>query len=249
MSNPLSISTRAPKSLDKEKIKAKTEFLKREIEELQKILFAQAKHSLLIILQGIDASGKDGLIANVFSGLNPHGCNVFAYKAPTDNERAHDFLWRIHQNAPAKGMIHIFNRSHYEDLLVPVVNKTANAKTIKHRIDDINHFEHMLQHNNTHILKFYLHISKEEQKERLTERKTNPKKYWKHNDGDWNTSKKWNDYMKAYRHVFSHCNDPEWTIIPSDQNWYKEFIAAGKVLDALKKMKLEYPGLDEKKTD
>jgi PPK2 family polyphosphate:nucleotide phosphotransferase len=246
MSNPLSISTRAPKHLDKEKIKAKTEFLKKEIGELQKILFAQAKHSLLIILQGVDASGKDGLIANVFSGLNPLGCNVYAYKVPTPEEAAHDFLWRIHKNTPPKGMIHIFNRSHYEDLLVPVIEKTAGPETLKHRVSDINHFEQLLHHNNTHVLKLYLHISKEEQKERLTDRKTNPKKYWKHKDEDWDNRRKWHAYMEAYKKIFHQCNKPQWHIIPADQNWYKEYLVADIVLKSLKKMKLEYPGLDEK---
>jgi PPK2 family polyphosphate:nucleotide phosphotransferase len=237
----LSISTHAPKSLDKEKTKVKTELLKKEMADLQKILFAEGKHSLLIILQGIDASGKDGLVANVFTGLNPFGCNVFAFKTPTPQERAHDFLWRIHQATPARGMIHIFNRSHYEDLLVPVVNKELDEEKIKKRIEDVNNFEKLLKDNNTHILKFYLHISKAEQKERLTERQTNPKKYWKHNDGDWDTSKKWVAYMNAYEHIFKHCNSPKWHIVPADQNWYKEYIVAKKVLEKLKELKLEYP--------
>jgi PPK2 family polyphosphate:nucleotide phosphotransferase len=241
MPNRLSISTRAPKTLDKEKTKAKTELFREEIAELQKVLYAQGKHSLLIILQGIDASGKDGLIANVFSGLNPLGCTVFAYKAPTKDELAHDFLWRIHKNTPPRGMIHIFNRSHYEDLLVPVVNGMLDAATIKHRISDINHFELMLKNNNTHVLKFYLHISQEEQKVRLNERKTNPKKFWKHNDGDWATSRKWNNYMEAYLRIFRHCDFPEWHIIPADQNWYKDHLVAKKVLEALRGMKLAYP--------
>ena len=240
MPNPLSISTRAPKDFEKEKIKAKTDFLKKEIEALQKILYAQAKHSLLIILQGIDAAGKDGLIASVFSG-----CNVYAFKAPTAEELAHDFLWRIHKNTPPKGMIHIFNRSHYEDLLVPVVNKMIDDKQVKSRMADINNFEQLLQNNNTHVLKFYLHISKSEQKERLIERKTNPKKFWKHNDEDWDTNHKFGDFMNAYRNIFKNCNNPEWHIIPADQNWYKEYLVAKKVLNTLQRLKLEYPKLDE----
>ena len=245
MSNPLSISTRAPKGFDKDKFKVKTDFLKKEIEDLQKILYAQAKHSLLLILQGIDASGKDGLIANVFSGLNPLGCNVYAFKAPTADELAHDFLWRVHKNTPPKGMIHIFNRSHYEDLLVPVVNKMIDSKQIKTRIADINNFEQLLYNNNTHVLKFYLHISKDEQKDRLNERKTNPKKYWKHNDEDWETNDKWGAFMNAYRTIFKHCNNPEWNIIPADQNWYKEYLVAKKVLNTLQRLKLEYPKLEK----
>lgn len=245
MTNKLSISTRAPKTLDKEKTKVKTELLKKEIAEQQKIFFAEEKHSLLIILQGLDASGKDGLIANVFSGLNPLGCNVFAYKTPTKDELAHDFLWRIHKNTPPRGMIHIYNRSHYEDLLSPVVNGTLDAKQIHNKIVDINNFEQLLKNHDTHVLKFYLHISPEEQKERLTERKTNPKKYWKHNDEDWNTSKKWKDYMSAYDRIFKFCDDPKWITIPADQNWYKEYLVATKVLEALQELKLAYPSMHE----
>lgn len=241
----LSISTRAPKSFNKEKTKAKTEVLRKEIEELQKVLYAQGKHSLLIVLQGIDASGKDGLIANVFSGLNPLGCAVFAYKAPTKEELAHDFLWRIHKNTPPLGMIHIFNRSHYEDLLVPVVEGKLDEIEIKKRISDINNFELMLKNNHTHVLKFYLHISPEEQKERLEERKTNPKKFWKHNDGDWATSRKWKKYMEAYLRIFKYCDYPKWNIIPADQNWYKEYLVAKKVLEAMRELRLAYPSMEE----
>lgn len=245
MTKFLSISTRAPKSFDKEKTKVKTALLKTEIAELQKILYAQGKHSLLIVLQGLDASGKDGLIADVFRGLNPLGCRVYAFKAPTKEELAHDFLWRIHQNTPERGMIHIFNRSHYEDLLVPVVNKQLDDEKIKKRISDINNFEALLNNHSTHILKFYLHISKEEQKERLAERKTNPKKFWKHNDNDLATTQQWNDFMTAYSQIFKHCNAPAWNIIPADQNWYKEYLVAQKVLETLRGLKLEYPTMGE----
>lgn len=241
MHNRISLSTRAPKPFDKEKTKIKTELIKQEIVEQQKILYAQRKHSLLFILQGLDASGKDGLIANVFSGLNPLGCSVFAYKAPTEDELAHDFLWRIHKNTPPRGMIHIFNRSHYEDLLSPVVAGMLDNDKIKARIVDINNFEMVLKNHDTHVVKFYMHISKEEQTERLTERKTNPKKFWKHSDGDWATSKKWDDYMAAYRHIFKNCNSPKWNIIPADQNWYKEYLVAKIVLDTLLELKMTYP--------
>jgi PPK2 family polyphosphate:nucleotide phosphotransferase len=240
-----SIPTRAPKSLDKEKTKVKTQLLKTEIAEQQKMLYAQGKHSLLIVLQGLDASGKDGLIASVFTGLNPLGCSVFAYKAPTAEELAHDFLWRIHKNTPARGMIHIFNRSHYETLLTPVVDGKFDEAEVKRHVTDINNFELLLENRNTHVLKFYLHISPEEQLERLNERKTNPEKFWKHNDGDWATSKKWKEFLKAYEHIFKHCNSPEWNIIPADQNWYKEYLVAEKVLEVLLSLKLTYPAKTE----
>jgi PPK2 family polyphosphate:nucleotide phosphotransferase len=242
MSHKLSsISTRAPKSLVKDDIKAKTQVLVQKIAEHQKILYAQSKYSMLIILQGIDASGKDGLIANVFSGLNPLGIDVAAFKAPTEDERKHDFLWRIHQQTPARGMIHIFNRSHYEDILVPVVHQQIDKNTLHQRVRDINNFESMLENNGTVILKFYLHISREEQKERLLERQTNPKKFWKHNDGDWETRKKWKDYMDTYEYIFEKCNKPEWQVVPADQNWFKEYTVASKVCAAIEKLKLEYP--------
>lgn len=242
-----SIPTRAHKNFVKESTKAKTHVYKKKIAEYQKVFFAEGKYSLLIILQGLDASGKDGLIADVFSGLNPFGVNVAAFKAPTEEERKHDFLWRIHKETPAKGMIHIFNRSHYEDLLVPVVDKLIDKNQIAGRIQDINNFEKLLEDNGTVILKFYLHISREEQHERLLERKTNPKKFWKHNDADWNTRNKWSSYQSAYENIFHNCNKPQWNIIPADQNWYKEYLVAKKVCETLESLKLEYPKFEKTK--
>lgn len=237
----LSVSTRAPEKLNKEKIKAKTALLVTEMAGYQKILFAESRRSILVVLQGIDASGKDGLIANVFTGLNPFGVQVCAFKAPSEEEASHDFLWRIHHDCPPRGMIHVFNRSHYEDILVPRVNKLLSDKEIAQRMKDINHFEAMLKNEGTVILKFYMHISREEQGERLRERKTNPEKHWKHNDDDWKARRKWDDYMDAYELIFKKCNSPEWNIIPADQNWYKEYLVALKIHDTLRKMKLQYP--------
>lgn len=239
----LKISTRAPQSLHKQKIKAKTELIKTEIAHFQKVLYAEKQHSLLIVLQGIDASGKDGLIADVFTGLNPLGVNVCAFKAPNETELSHDFLWRIHPHCPAKGMIQIFNRSHYEDVLVPVVNNTLSKKALQHRIDDINHFEKMLRNEGTTVLKFYLHVSREEQAIRLKERQTNPEKFWKHNDDDWKARRKWDAYMSTYEMIFRKCNDPEWHIIPADQNWYKEYRAAVIVRDVLRRLNPKYPAM------
>lgn len=239
----LKVSTRAPEKLNKEKTKAKTALLITEMASYQKVLFAEGKRSILVVLQGIDGSGKDGLIAGVFSGLNPFGVNVAAFKAPSEEERAHDFLWRVHQECPARGMIQVFNRSHYEDILVPRVNKLLSEKDLAKRMTDINHFETMLQNEGTTILKFYLHISRKEQAERLRERKTNPEKFWKHNDDDWKTRRKWDNYMKAYELLFRKCNTPEWNIVPADQNWYKEYLVALKIRDTLKAMNLQYPSL------
>ena len=238
-----SSSTRAPKNVEKDNIKDKTAHLLQELKELQKVLFAQSKYSVLIVLQGLDASGKDGAVNKVFSGLNPLGVDVHAFKAPTEEELKYDFLWRIHQKVPAKGEITIFNRSHYEDVLVPVVEKWIDEKTLKARYDHINNFENLLIEHNTIVLKYYLHISQEEQIERLTERKTNPEKFWKHSDGDWDTSKKWDKYMKAYHDIFRYCNAPRWTVVPADQNWYKEYIITDSLVSQLKKLDLKYPKL------
>jgi PPK2 family polyphosphate:nucleotide phosphotransferase len=238
------ISTRAPKAADKEKTKAKTEKLLLELDELQNLLIAENKHSLLVIIQGMDASGKDGALRNVFGSLNPLGISVASWKAPTAEELSHDFLWRIHKEAPAKGMIKVFNRSHYEDILITRVHQWCNDVTAQKRIKAINDFEQLLtEHNNTKILKFYLHISQKEQQERLQERTHDPRKMWKYNEKDFEEAKLWKQYMKYYEEAFNKCSKISWTIVPSDQNWYKEYIIAQKVYDTLKSLKMQYPGL------
>ena len=239
-----SISTKAPKNFNKEKTKATTAKLLEELDELQNLLFAENKHAVLVVIQGLDASGKDGAIKNVFGKLNPQGVLVKSYKAPTPNELAQDFLWRIHQHTPAKGMIQIFNRSHYEDILITRVHKWCNDKLAKQRMIAINNFENLLQqHSNTHILKFYLHISPEEQQLRLQERVKELRKQWKYNENDFEEAKLWNEYMKAYQDCFNHCNKPNWIITPSDQNWYKEHIIAKSLHQLLTTLKMQYPGL------
>ena len=234
-------STLSPKNFEKETTRKETQILSARIHELQKVLYAQNTKSLLVILQGLDASGKDGLVSRVFSGINPLGCDVKAFKKPSKEELSHDFLWRIHRDTPANGMINIFNRSHYEDVLVPRVENWINLNETKKRFTHINNFEDLLQDSGTTILKFYLHISPAEQKKRLEERLSNPEKFWKHNDEDWTTSTKWDQYMEAYEDIFKHCNSIPWTIVPSDQNWYKEFIVAKKIKETLENMNLQYP--------
>ena len=162
---------------------------------------------------------------------------------PTPEEMSHDFLWRIHKEVPAKGMIQVFNRSHYEDILVTRVHQWCNDEGAKRRIKAINDFEELLSANNTHILKFYLHISPTEQEERLKERLSNPKKMWKYNDKDFAEAKFWKEYMKYYEECFSKCDKPAWTIIPADQNWYKEYIITSQLVETLKKLKMKYPAL------
>lgn len=238
------LDTRAPKSWDKEKTKGKTHALLEELSELQNLLFAEAKHSLLILIQGMDASGKDGVIRDIFSCVNPMGIQVKSWKAPTDEEKAHDFLWRIHAHCPAKGMLQIHNRSHYEDVLVTRVHGWINDQTAQKRMLAINQFESMLkEHNNTTILKFYLHVSHEEQISRLKERMEIPEKMWKYNANDLTESERWPEYMRYYEEVFATCQTIPWNIIPSDQNWYKNFLIADKVVSTLKGFKMKFPGM------
>jgi len=236
--------TRAPKSLDKQTTKEKNIKIVEELDELQNLLYAEGKHAVLIVIQGMDASGKDGVVRNVLGKLNAQGVTVKSFKAPTAEELSHDFLWRIHNHAPAKGMIQLFNRSHYEDILVTRVHKWCDDATAKKRMKAINDFEKLLaEHNNTVILKFYLHISPEEQQERLQERIKDPTKQWKYNQNDFAEAKLWKEYMNAYEDCFENCNDIPWTIVPSDQNWYKEHIIATQLRDALKGLKMQYPGI------
>lgn len=241
--NPDKALTKPDKSVDENKIRESITGLVNEIGELQHRLYAESKKSLLIILQGMDASGKDGAIKNVFAEVNPMGIKVIGFKKPTWNEFSYDFLWRIHANVPPVGMIHIFNRSHYEDILVPSIEGYISEKILDQRYRQINDFEIMLEENGTTVLKFFLNVSHNEQEERLQERLTNPKKFWKHKDADWETTKKWDKYMQVYERLFETCNVTPWHIIPSDKNWFKEYLMAEKVLDTLIKIDPQYPPL------
>ena len=237
-------STRAPKDLDKDITKKKTNEILGKLDDLQNLLFAEGKHSVLVILQGMDASGKDGVIRNIFGELNPQGVTVKSFKAPTHEELSHDFLWRVHNAAPPKGVIQIFNRSHYEDILITRVHGWCDDETAKKRMKAINDFEDLLEeHNNTHILKFYLHISKEEQQERLMERMKDPGKMWKYNEKDFEEAKLSDEYRKMYEDCFENCNKIPWTIVPADQNWYKEFIIASALYELLKGLDMKFPRL------
>jgi PPK2 family polyphosphate:nucleotide phosphotransferase len=238
------ISTKAPKGIDKEKTKAKIAKLIPELDDLQNLLYAQSKHAVLVVIQGMDASGKDGAIRNVFGKLNPQGVLVHSFKTPTPEELSHDFLWRIHQHAPAKGIIQVFNRSHYEDILITRVHKWCSDRQAFSRMKAINDFEEMIsEHNHTHILKFYLHVSPEEQQLRLKERIKDPQKQWKYNEKDFEEAKLWSLYMKMYEDCFTHCNKIPWIITPSDQNWYKDFVIASALHKLLRELNMQYPGL------
>lgn len=238
------IKTTAPKSMDKEKIKKETIKLVEKMREYQHKMYAQGKYSMLIVFQWLDASGKDGAIKKVFGGMNPLGCNAIAFKKPNEEEYKHDFLRRIHQHTPAKGMVQIFNRSYYEDILATTVEKLFPAKEIKQRYDDINSFEKLIEENDTHIVKFYLHISPEEQKKRLDERIHIEHKNRKFQSSDLETRKKWKEYIKVYEKIFEKCNHIPRHIIPSDQNRYKIYQIAKIIVEEFKKMKLKWPELN-----
>ncbi len=236
------IDTRAPKNLDKDKTKKETKDLIGKIDHLQNVLFASGSHSVLVVLQGMDASGKDGVISKVFGKINPQGIDVSSFKKPTKEEQGHDFLWRIHQRTPSKGKISIFNRSHYEDVVITRVHGWCDDTMAQQRFKAINDFEEMLSlHNSTLVFKFYLHISQEEQQKRFKERQENEIKKWKFNDNDLKEAGYWDKYMHMYEDVLKQCNLIPWHIIPSDQNWYKENRIATIIHEALVKLDLKYP--------
>jgi PPK2 family polyphosphate:nucleotide phosphotransferase len=238
------IETKAPKSFNKEDTKRKLEDILGELDELQNLLYAENKHSVLLVVQGMDASGKDGLIRKVLGKLNPEGVLVASFKEPTAEELSHDFLWRIHAHAPAKGKIQVFNRSYYEDVLVTRVHNTCPDGEAKKRMQAINDFEWLLkEHNSTQIIKCYLHTSKEERHQRLEERLSIPSKMWKYSESDFAEAKLWPEYEKMYEDCFAHCSKVPWLIVPSDQNWYKEYLVAKALRDVLKGLKMKYPGL------
>jgi PPK2 family polyphosphate:nucleotide phosphotransferase len=230
-------------NLDKEKTKLETKLMLKEIGDLQYQMYAESKRSLLIVLQGLDASGKDGLTRGLLDYCNPVGLRVHSFKKPTPLEYSHDFLWRVHQQVPPRGMIQVFIRSHYEDILVPTVEKLFPPEKIEERFEIINGFEKLLEQNGTRVLKFFLNVSKETQLERLNERLENPEKYWKHNDGDWDTRTKFDEYQKVYDTIFERCKTIPWHFVPSDSNWQKLYYVARMVLETLKSFDLQWPPL------
>jgi PPK2 family polyphosphate:nucleotide phosphotransferase len=213
------------------------------IDALQDRLYAEGKRALLVVLQGIDCSGKDGTVRAVFNCCGPIGVMVKSYRAPSEEERAHDYLWRVHQACPPRGLIGIFNRSHYEDVLVVKVEKLASPEAIERRYDEINQFEKLISDSGTRILKFMLHVSKEEQAVRLQERVDDPTKQWKFKPSDLATRAKWAEYMAAYEIAVSRCSTgiAPWHIIPADRNWVRNGAIAKIVRDALEEMNPQYP--------
>jgi PPK2 family polyphosphate:nucleotide phosphotransferase len=225
------------------KARTSTAQLTRRLGELQERLYANGDRSVLVVLQGMDTSGKDGTIKSVMSGVNPQGCRVATFKTPSSQERARDFLWRVHYEVPPKGYIGIFNRSHYEDVLITRVHGWVSQKVAKQRFTQIKAFEDLLYENGTVILKFFLHISKDEQKERLEARIRDPDKRWKFNEGDVEERKMWNDYMRAFEDVLSATSTAHapWYVVPANRKWYRNLVVASTIVDALNKLKLKRP--------
>ena len=228
---------------DKDEAKAETAKDAAAIDELQNRLYAEHKRSLLIVLQGTDCSGKDGTVRAILNTCGPIGVSVVPFKAPAGEEAEHDYLWRIHKAFPARGFIGVFNRSHYEDVLVVKVRKFAPADVVERRYEEINRFEKMVSDNGTRILKFMLHISKAEQAERLQERVSDPAKRWKFNPGDLTDRALWDDYQKAYEVAVQRCSTDyaPWHIIPADRNWVRNFVIGRIVRETLEEMNPQYP--------
>ncbi len=239
-----------PRSLDADDdtLEKKMEKLRVRLDELQHALYAESEQSLLVVLQARDAGGKDGTIRRVFSSINPQGCSVTAFKAPTHMELSHDYLWRIHAAVPGRGMIGIFNRSHYEDILAVRVHKLAPKKVWKARYAQINDFERILTENGVTIVKFFLHISREEQRVRLCERLTDETKNWKFQESDLAERELWDDYTEAYADVLRKCSTKRapWFLVPADRKHARDYLVLEKIVSTLERMNPTYPEADPK---
>lgn len=231
-------------SIDEEKAEyVLKQNLKKRMSELQYRLYAERKNGLLIVFQGIDTSGKDSTIRHVISAFNPQSCAVKAFKEPTTEDLSHDFLWRIHKRAPSRGEIVVFNRSHYEDIIQPRVHKTIHKSIWSQRYEHINAFERCLSDNSIKIIKFFLHISKEEQRKRLEERMNDPSKQWKASESDITERKFWNSYTVAYQDIINRCSNlwAPWYIIPANKKWFRNLVVALIIVDTLERMKPKFP--------
>ena len=215
--------------------------------ELQEKLYADNRYSLLVVLQGMDASGKDGTIKHVMRGRNPQGVQVTSFKAPSHEELDHDFLWRVHRALPRRGNIGIFNRSHYEDVLIARVEKLVTKEVWKKRYDEINRFEELLADTGTIVVKFFLHIGKDEQKERFEARLRDPAKRWKFSIGDLAVRRKWNDYQEAYEDAVTRCSTAHapWFIVPANKKWFRNMAVARTLVETLESLDLNYPKPEE----
>ncbi len=228
---------------DKNEAKKRLRKLNDRLEPLQELLYAEGKHKVLIVLQGTDTCGKDGTIRHVFEGVNPQGVKVASFKKPTPEELAHDYLWRVHTDTPGRGEITIFNRSHYEDVLVVRVHSLVDELTWSRRYDHINNFERMLVDEGTTILKFFLHISKDEQAERLRARLATPEKQWKFATGDLAERERWDDYQAAFEDMLEHTSTDwaPWYVVPSNRKWYRNLVVSEAVVAALEGLEMSFP--------
>jgi PPK2 family polyphosphate:nucleotide phosphotransferase len=217
------------------------------ISDLQARLYGEQKRSLLIVLQAMDTGGKDGTIKGVFAGVNPQGCQVWSFKAPSSEESAHDFLWRYHQKAPSKGMIHIFNRSHYEDVLIVRVKDLVPEEVWRPRYEAINQFEYALTTDGVTVLKFFLHISRDEQKRRLDSRLQDPDKRWKFSSNDLKERAYWDDYQAAFEDAVNRCSTPyaPWYVVPANKKWYRNLVVARTIADTLEALDPRFPAAEK----
>ncbi len=231
---------------DDDELKARLGKMETRLADLQAALYAEGKRSLLVVFQARDAGGKDGVVKRVFGPLNPQGSYVQSFKAPTEEELAHDYLWRVHHFVPQKGYIGIFNRSHYEDLLVPRINELVPGKVWKRRFRQINEWERMLAQNGVTILKFFLHVSRDEQKKRLLERLDDPAKNWKFRPQDLDARARWRDYTRAYSDIFRRCSTPwaPWYVVPADDKRARDYLVARVVVRALRRINPQFPAAD-----
>ena len=220
--------------------------LQEKLVKLQDVFFAAKKRSLLIVLQGMDCSGKDGTVKIILAGLNPNGFSVESFKVPNSEEIGHDYLWRIHRKTPMRGYITVFNRSYYEDVLVTRIHKTINDKTAAHRFREIKEFEKYLVNNDTIILKFFLHISKDFQESKLENRLLSPEKYWKFSEADLHERNFWQQYQSCYADVLDNCSTKEapWYVIPSDNRWFRDYLILKIIVKTLDELDLKYPELE-----
>lgn len=244
---PISLATLDPNASEdykkKKHVEKELEEQRQRLQHLQERLYAEHKRSLLIVLQAMDTGGKDGTIKHVFGGLNPQGCQVWSFKKPSDEELNHDFLWRYHQRTPQRGMISIFNRSHYEDVLVVRVKQLVPESVWRERYHLINEFEHMLTLNNIAVIKFFLHISKDEQKRRLESRLEDPEKHWKFSSNDLKERVFWDDYQAAFEDMINNCSTAHapWYVVPANNKWYRNLVVARTIADTLEAMNPQYP--------
>ena len=241
-----SLPSKVRGGLDKTRARTRTRELQHRLAELQERLYAEGEHAVLVVLQAMDAAGKDSTIRRCFGPINPQGCRTTSFKTPTGEELRHDFLWRVHRETPARGMIGVFNRSHYEDVLIARVKELAPGKVWKKRYTHINAFEKLLVDEGTTILKYYLHVSKDYQRKRLQRRLEKPEKHWKFDPEDLAKRGRWAAYMAAYEEVFARCSKPRapWYIVPAERRWYRDLFITQTLVQALEGLHLQRPEPD-----